>query len=431
MSSSTIVAPAVKVRSASGIAGTTARKIVYRLLENITRGRLVVQQGDKIVEFGEQQSDSDIIAHVHVHDDNVYSAILLHGTIGAGEAYMEGAWSCPDLVKVIRVLTRNMSLLRSMNTQSSMWHKLGSRLHHSIARKNDKRGAERNIHAHYDLSNDFFALFLDPCMMYSSAVFTDEIDDLDRAAVYKIDQICTRLQLNEQDHLLEIGTGWGSLAIHAAKHYGCRVTTTTISSEQFDYAREAVIAAGLADRVTVLKQDYRELRGSYDKLVSVEMIEAVGHRYYSNYFSQCSRLLAEDGLMLIQAITIPDQRYESASRSVDFIQKYIFPGGALPSLGTISNHVADDTDMGIIDLQDIGIDYARTLREWRERFMGSLNQVKRLGFDDRFIRMWEFYLAYCEGGFQERAISTAQITLAKPGYRQYNTTHKQASTTSC
>lgn len=431
MSSSTIVAPVIKLRSASGNAGNTARKIVYKLLQNISRGRLVVQRGEEIIAFGEDQSRADLIAHVHVHDDSVYRAILLHGTVGAGESYMEGAWSSPDLVKVIRVLTCNMSLLRSMNKQSSLWHKLGSRLQHSFSRNNNRRGSRRNIGAHYDLSNEFFALFLDPCMMYSSAVYTDQIDDLDRAAVHKMDQICRRLQLQPTDHLLEIGTGWGSLAIHAARHFGCRVTTTTISSEQFDYAREAVIDAGLSHRVTVLKQDYRELRGRFDKLVSIEMIEAVGHRYYSNYFQQCSQLLANDGLMLIQAITIPDQRYDSARRSVDFIQKYIFPGGALPSLGTIATHVARDTDMQIIDLQDIGRDYAKTLREWRERFTSRLDQVRDLGFDEQFIRMWEFYLAYCEGGFQERVISTAQITLAKPGYRGIDSLDKQGDTSSC
>jgi cyclopropane-fatty-acyl-phospholipid synthase len=267
---------------------------------------------------------------------------------------------------------------------------------------------------HYDLGNDFFKLFLDPTMMYSSAVFPNQETSLDEASLYKLDLICQKLQLSDKDHLMEIGTGWGGMAIYAAKHYGCRVTTTTISEEQYNYACAAVKREGLEDKITLLLKDYRDLDGDYDKLVSIEMIEAVGHEYYDSYFQKCSELLKPDGLMLIQAITILDQRYKHAKNNVDFIQRYIFPGGCLPSNEVISKSVANKTDLHIVDLHDIGMDYARTLAEWRKRFNGSADQVDSMGFDDVFYRMWEFYLCYCEGGFTERAISAAQFLFAKP-----------------
>ncbi|MGB2271426.1 MAG: class I SAM-dependent methyltransferase, partial [Pseudomonadales bacterium] len=277
--------------------------------------------------------------------------------------------------------------------------------------------AQKNISAHYDLGNDFFSLFLDQSMMYSSAVFNDESASLYDASTAKLETICQQLKLNANDHLLEIGTGWGSMAIYAAQNFGCRVTTTTISKEQYDYALDRVTALGLNDKVTVLMEDYRKLTGRYDKLVSIEMIEAVGRQYFSEYFGRCADLLKPDGLMLIQAITIADQRYEKATRAVDFIQRYIFPGGCLPSVNIIGHHVASDTDMMIVSLRDIGRDYALTLERWREQFMDKLEAVRSQGFDERFIRMWEYYLCYCEGGFRERAISTVQVVMAKPEYR--------------
>ncbi|MCB2069151.1 MAG: class I SAM-dependent methyltransferase, partial [Ottowia sp.] len=280
-----------------------------------------------------------------------------------------------------------------------------------------RTGSRKNIAAHYDLGNDFFKLFLDPTMMYSSALFPSADASLEEASVAKLDELCRQLELRSEDHLLEIGTGWGGMAIHAARHYGCRVTTTTISREQYQYACEQVQQAGLQDRVTVLCEDYRNLTGRYDKLVSIEMIEAVGHAFYSDYFQRCSALLKPEGKMVIQAITIADQRYDSARKSVDFIQRYIFPGGCLPSLAVISDHLARDTDMQMVHLRDITADYALTLAHWRERFMAAQEAVLRQGFDRSFIRMWEFYLAYCEGGFRERIIGTVQLAFAKPGYR--------------
>jgi len=279
---------------------------------------------------------------------------------------------------------------------------------------NSLTGSRKNISAHYDLGNDFFRLFLDPTLMYSAAIYPAQEADLNTAALHKLESVCQKLQLTQDDHLLEIGTGWGGMAIYAAKHYGCKVTTTTLSRQQYEFAKQAVIREGLEDQVTLLLKDYRELEGRFDKLVSIEMIEAVGHEYYDTYFKKCSSLLMSDGLMLIQAITIADQRYDSARSSVDFIQKYIFPGGGLPSNEVIASGLRRCTDMNMDDLHDIGWDYARTLHHWRERFHQRLEAVKEQGFDETFCRMWDFYLAYCEGGFNERVISTVQIVMAKP-----------------
>ena len=278
-------------------------------------------------------------------------------------------------------------------------------------------GSRENISAHYDLGNEFFSLFLDPSLMYSSAVFPEGCNNLDEASQHKLQLICEDLELSESDHLEEIGTGWGGMAIYAAEHYGCRVTTTTISKEQFDRASAEVKRRGLDHLVTLLFEDYRALTGQYDKLVSIEMIEAVGHEYFDTYFDCVSKLLKPEGKAVIQAITISKQRYEPARRSVDFIKRYIFPGGCLPSLAVINNALAKNTDMQMVGLRDIAEDYARTLEHWHTAFLNKLEEVKALGFDDRFIRMWRFYLSYCEGGFRERIIGTYQITMAKPYYR--------------
>ena len=281
-------------------------------------------------------------------------------------------------------------------------------------RRNTLQGSRKNIAAHYDLGNEMFALFLDDTMMYSCAIFEHPQMSLQQASIEKLERVCRKLELQPGDHLLEIGTGWGGLALHAARHYGCRVTTTTISHEQYRMALQRVEQAGLGDRITVLCEDYRNLSGEYDKLVSIEMIEAVGHAYFDTYFEQCSRLLKSDGLMLLQSITIADQRYAAAKRSVDFIQRYIFPGGCLPSVAVLSDSVARNTDMRMLHLEDIGPHYATTLKRWRQRFMARLDSVRALGYPEEFIRMWEYYLCYCEGGFRERAIGTVQVLLGKP-----------------
>jgi len=284
--------------------------------------------------------------------------------------------------------------------------------------RNSISRAKENISAHYDLGNDFFELFLDPTMMYSAALFKDDdSQSLEQASTAKLDQLCRMLELKPEDHLVEIGTGWGGMALHAVKNYGCRVTTTTLSTRQMEYTRKQVDAHGLQDKITVLLKDYRELEGTYDKLVSIEMIEAVGYQYFSDYFAKCSSLLKPHGLMALQAITISGQRYDQARKSIDFIQRYIFPGGCLPSLSVIGEHTAKDTDMNMIGMEDLTKDYALTLKQWRESFTDNLEKVRSLGFDERFIRMWMYYLCYCEGGFRERVIGVYQILSAKPDYR--------------
>jgi cyclopropane-fatty-acyl-phospholipid synthase len=309
-----------------------------------------------------------------------------------------------------------MRTLQKMDRSQSIFSQLLPKLFRRMNR-NSKEGARRNIAAHYDLGNDFVRLFLDPSMMYSSAIYPHRRASLAEAADYKLQRICEKLQLKASDHLLEIGTGWCCLAIYAARHYGCRVTTTTISREQHDYALAQVQAAGLQDRITLLFDDYRDLNGRYTKLVSVEMIEAVGHEHFAQYFRHCASLLEDDGLMLLQAITMTDQRYEDSRRQVDFIQRYIFPGGSLPSMALIGELTRAHTDMNVLHMEDIGQHYARTLKHWREAFETQIDKVRAMNFDERFIRMWRYYLCYCEGGFLERSIGTAQLLLAKPGYR--------------
>ena len=393
-----------------------SRQLLLKVLAKLQTGSLTLHDGMESYHFGNAEDPGAAHAEVHIHDAGVYREILTGGTIGAGEAYILGGWTSPDLVAVTRVFSANMAAMDSMESGQSALVKLGLKMAHRLNR-NTRDGSRKNISAHYDLGNEFFQLFLDPTMMYSAAVFTEQQQSLDQASIAKLDEICLQLELDAQDHLLEIGTGWGGMAIHAARNYGCRVTTTTISTEQFEYARARVAAEGLQDLVTVLCEDYRHLSGSYDKLVSIEMIEAVGHQFYSNYFSTCSKLLKPSGKMVIQAITISDQRYREARDTVDFIKRYIFPGGCLPSVTVISEHLTQDSDMQLVHLRDITPDYALTLAHWRERFMNQLDAVRDMGFDEQFIRMWEFYLAYCEGGFRERIIGTVQLAFAKPGYR--------------
>jgi cyclopropane-fatty-acyl-phospholipid synthase len=282
-------------------------------------------------------------------------------------------------------------------------------------RRNTLKGSRRNIGAHYDLNNDLFELFLDDTMMYSCGIFQRPDTSLHEASEAKLERICQILQLKESDHLLEIGTGWGSFAIHAAKHYGCRVTTATISRQQYDYARQRVIDAGLEDRITLLFQDYRELDGNYDKLVSIEVIEAIGHDYFDTYFRKFSDLLKPDGMMMLQSITIADQRYPVAKKSVDFIQHYISPGGCLLSVAALSDSIARKIDMRIFYLEDIGQHYAITLRHWRERFFARIDKIRHLGYSERFIRMWNYYLSYCEGGFRQHSIGNVKPLLTKSG----------------
>jgi cyclopropane-fatty-acyl-phospholipid synthase len=397
-------------------ASQLAKSALCQVLERIEVGSLIIYDGDETLRYGTPGQVGQADAEILMHNPMAYSDIVTGGTIGAGEAFMKGYWSSPQLVEVVRLFSSNMSILNSMDAGQSWLKALALKLAHAFNR-NNLRGSRKNISAHYDLGNEFFQLFLDPTMMYSAAIFPHPGATLQVASEHKLQEICTQLQLQPSDHLLEIGTGWGGMSIYAARNYGCRVTTTTLSREQYECTCEQVRQQGLENQITVLCDDYRDLQGSYDKLVSIEMIEAVGHRFYENYFKKCSSLLKSDGLMVIQAITMVDQRYQQACRSVDFIQRYIFPGGCLPSVEVISHHVSADTNMQIIHLRDITQHYADTLACWRERFMAELAQVKAQGYDEMFQRMWEFYLCYSEGGFRERVIGTVQLTFAKPGYR--------------
>ena len=387
------------------------RRGVLRQLSQLKSGHLVVIENGERLMFGD--SGAGLVGEVQIHDTSVWGMIASNGSIGAGEAFIHGYWSSPDLTKVIRVLVSNMDVLDAMEGGLARLGRPLIRGLHWINR-NTRKGSRKNIAAHYDLGNDMFEQFLDPTMMYSAAQFLTADDTLEQAQLNKLQRICQKLDLKPTDHLLEIGTGWGSMALYAAQHYGCKVTTTTLSKEQFDYTQARIEALGLQEQVTLLLEDYRDLTGQYDKLVSIEMIEAVGHHFLPSYFKQCARLLKPHGLMLLQAITIREQRYEQAKSSVDFIQRYIFPGGALPSVQKMLEIVGKDTDMNLMHMEDFGLHYAKTLRLWHENFRRAHGRLTELGYDEYFLRLWEFYLCYCEGGFLERSIGTAQLLLAKP-----------------
>ena len=387
------------------------RRGVLRQLSQLKSGHLVVIENGERLMFGD--SGAGLVGEVQIHDTSVWGMIASNGSIGAGEAFIHGYWSSPDLTKVIRVLVSNMDVLDAMEGGLARLGRPLIRGLHWINR-NTRKGSQKNIAAHYDLGNEMFEQFLDPTMMYSAAQFLTADDTLEQAQLNKLQRICQKLDLKPTDHLLEIGTGWGSMALYAAQHYGCKVTTTTLSKEQFDYTQARIEALGLQEQVTLLLEDYRDLTGQYDKLVSIEMIEAVGHHFLPSYFKQCSHLLKPHGLMLLQAITIREQRYEQAKSSVDFIQRYIFPGGALPSVQKMLEIVGKDTDMNMMHMEDFGLHYAKTLRLWHENFRRAHGRLTELGYDEYFLRLWEFYLCYCEGGFLERSIGTAQLLLAKP-----------------
>ncbi len=392
------------------------RKAVLAKLAGIERGEIEIREAGQTLVVGKASDDFSLRVTVQVHDPSLYKDIAMNGSIGAAESYMAGKWSVSDLTDIVRIFAANPDTLNSIDTGSSRIFSWLLRLDHRL-RANSRRQSRKNIHAHYDLGDSLFELFLDPTMSYSSAVYPDPDATLEEAALHKLDLVCRKLHLQPGDHLLEIGTGWGGLAAHAAAEYGCQVTTTTISDNQYQMALQRVRAQGLEDRVTVLKKDYRDLDGQFDKLVSIEMIEAVGHEYMDTYLRTCSERLKPEGRALIQAILMNDQNFDSYIKSVDFIQKYIFPGGALPSMGSLTRSLKRATDLQIADFHDITTDYARTLRDWRARFMHKLRDVRSLGYPEEFIRMWEYYLCYCEGGFSERAISTAQIVLDKPRCR--------------
>jgi cyclopropane fatty-acyl-phospholipid synthase-like methyltransferase len=358
---------------------------------------------------------SDLEATIEIHNKELIDLIFKNGVLGAAEGYIRGYWSSEHLVEVIQILARNRHVLDKINqnviSQASQlvlkaWYK---------KRKNSLSGSRKNIAEHYDLSNDFFKLFLDSSMMYSSAVYKHKDMTLEEASDYKKELICQKLQLKPMDHLVEIGSGWGGFAIYAAQHYGCKVTTITISQAQYDEATKRIADAGLSHRVNVQLKDYRLLEGKFDKLVSIEMIEAVGEQYLSTYFNKCRTLLKPNGLGLIQAITIEDARYKKALNTVDYIKRYIFPGSFIPCISVLTQ-AASEQQLRLKHLEDIGLSYAETIHQWRERFLNAKEHILALGFDENFIRMWDFYLCYCEGGFKEGVISDVHLLFEASAY---------------
>jgi len=394
-----------------------ARRLVWRRLEALDEGRLTIDDGGGCREFG-HSSAGPLAARIEIRDPRFYRQLVFGGSLGAAEAYLRGYWTCDDLVSLVRIFCRNAAAASGLEGGPARLFSPLARIAHWL-RRNTPSGSRRNIAAHYDLGNEFFALFLDETMAYSCAVFPQAASTLYEASLAKFDSVCRKLDLTADDHVLEIGSGWGGFAVYAAGQYGCRVTTTTISRKQYEYTSQRVAAAGLADRVTVLYEDYRVLKGSFDKLVSIEMIEAVGHQYFDTFFRVCSERLKPHGMMLLQAIVIPDQRYDRYRRSADFIQRYIFPGGCLPSPGAICRSLGRATDLQVFHLEDITAHYAETLSRWRQQFRANLEGVRRLGFSDEFIRTWEFYFCYCEGGFRERMIGDVQMLLTKPACRAH------------
>ena len=390
-----------------------ARALVFNQLKKIKIGHIVIIEGGNKFSFGK---NNKLNVTVTVHDPRFYGALAFGGSIGVSEAFMQKFWSASDLTKLIRIMAINQNTMDQLEGLFNIFLKPILKCLHYL-NQNSVKGSEINISKHYDLGNDFFSLFLDSTMMYSSAVFKNPHDSLYKGSIHKLETICQGLELTSQDHIIEIGSGWGGFAIYAAQHYGCKVTTTTISKEQYKYVRQKIKDLKLSHKINVLFSDYRHLKGQYDKLVSIEMLEAVGYQYYETYFKVCANLLKPQGLAVIQTITITDQRYEKAKRSVDFIQRYIFPGSCIPSITALQNSVTQSSDLKIYSIHDIGAHYARTLALWREGFFKRLKDIKALGFDDAFIRMWHFYFSYCEGGFQEKVISDIHLKLVKPGYR--------------
>ena len=390
-----------------------ARRLLLTRLRDLRRGQLVLIDGNHRYVFGTPDAVFQKPVTITVWNDAFYYKVLVQDALGAGEAYMDGYWECDDLSRLIELLLYNGLHQRKIGS-GMPWLVKPLHILQRYLNRNSLKGSRRNIGAHYDLGNDLFELFLDETMMYSCGIFQHGETSLRQASEAKLALICRKLQLKPSDHVLEIGTGWGGFALYAAQNFGCKVTTTTISRQQYDYTAQRIREAGLEDRITLLFRDYRELDGSFDKLVSIEMIEAVGHEHFDTYFRKCSQLLQADGIMLLQAITIADQRYAIAKRTVDFIQRYIFPGGCLPSVAALSDSIARKTDMRIYHLEDIGTHYATTLQHWRERFFARLDDVRQLGYPERFIRMWNYYLSYCEGGFRQQSIGTVQLLLTKP-----------------
>lgn len=394
--------------------GSVSELLVRRYLRRLKEGEIELRHQDgRRYSLGSPAEDG-LRARLTVRDSKFYRDLVRGGELGLAESRIAGHWSSHDMTSLLRIFCRNLPAAGRMETTISRMKRLAASCRHWLS-GNTRRGSRRNIAAHYDLGNDFFSLFLDSSLMYSSALFDRDHTTLEEASRNRLDRICQRLDLQPGDHIVEVGTGWGGFALHAAQHYGCRVTTTTISRRQYELVGSRVGEAGLEDRITLLQQDYRNLRGTYDKLVSIEMIEAVGHGFLPQYFATCRNLLRPGGRMLIQAITMPDQRYDRYRRSIDFIRRYIFPGGHLPSVTAMQQAVARRTDLFLTSVDQFPESYARTLREWRRRFLERLDDVRQLGFDERFVRMWEYYLCYCEAAFLEKTVGVGHFVWERPG----------------
>jgi cyclopropane-fatty-acyl-phospholipid synthase len=405
--------PADAALPPAGWGARTARRLALRRLEGLREGVLRLEEpGLGLRRFG--GATPEPAAQVRVESPAFWTALARGGHVGAAESYARGEWRCEDLTALVRLFLRNPEMMDGMEAGLARLAGLPRRAA-QVLRRNHRPGARRNIAAHYDLGNDFFAAFLDPTLTYSCALFEEEGVDLEAAQHAKYERLLRKLRVAPGDRVLEIGSGWGGFALHAASRTGCRVTTTTISRRQYEEARERVARAGLEDRIEVLLEDYRDLRGTWDKLVSIEMVEAVGAEYLDTYFRVCAERLVPHGAMALQAITIADQHHARARREVDFIKRWIFPGGCLPSVESMAGAVARTPDLRIVHLEDWTPHYAETLRRWRARLQASRAEIRRMGYDAFLVRLWEFYLAYCEGGFEERRIGLVQLVLARGG----------------
>jgi cyclopropane-fatty-acyl-phospholipid synthase len=396
----------------SALLNRIARHVVFANLKKLEYGRITIIENSKRYDFGK----GGFTAVIDISNQRFYSEVAFGGSIGAAEAYMLGFWSVDDLTVLVRIIVLNRKVLVDMERGLSSFMRPFQFLMH-WRRRNTLEGSLRNIAAHYDLGNEFYRLWLDQSMAYSCNIFEKENATLEEAAIAKYERICQKLELRPEHHVLEIGTGWGGFAVYAAQKYGVGITTTTISRQQYDYAKALVERTGLSDKITLLSEDYRKLRGTYDRLVSIEMIEAVGHQFLDEYVRTCSERLKSDGLMALQAIIISDQAYRAQLRNPDFIKRYIFPGSFIPSISAVIQSAAKTTDMRLFDLEDITPHYARTLRTWRQRFFANVDTVRAQGFTESFIRLWEYYFCYCEGAFLERYIGDVQMIFSKSHWR--------------
>lgn len=407
--------PPADGRSAAGALRAWLRRRLHGRLARLEHGEIELREAGAVRTFGGPDPELPR-AVVEVRDPAVYGRLARSGTLGAAEGWMRGEWSSPDLTALFRVLLRNEAALGGLDRGLPRLRAPLDRLA-AWLRRNTRRGARRNIEAHYDLGNDFFALFLDPTLTYSSGLFETPAASMEDASRAKYERICRKLELGPRDHVLEIGTGWGGFCLHAGSRYGCRVTSTTISPAQLELARERIAAAGLAERVTVLDRDYRDLAGRFDKLVSIEMIEAVGHDNLRAWFRSCAERLVPTGRAVVQAIVTRDQGYEQARRTMDFVKRYVFPGGQLPSLGALLGAAARVSDLRLVHLEEISPHYAETLRRWRMRFLANGARIRSLGYPERVLRLFEFYLRYCEAAFEERSIGVVQLVFERAACR--------------